>query len=57
MAFARFISKSVGRIIRATIGIVGLVPLTAGLFNLCLVRGYFEGRKNLEVIPRDAPQH
>lgn len=37
------------------IGIVGLVPLVAGIFNYCLigplVGGYFDGRKNLEGRP------
>jgi hypothetical protein len=71
MAFARFMSRPTGRIIRAVIGlalvalgfwmggaagivvgIVGLVPLAAGVFNFCLIGpligGYFDGRKNLE---------
>lgn len=71
MAFAKFMSEPIGRIIRAAvgialiaiaffvggimgliIGIVGLVPLAAGVFNFCLlgplVGGYFSGRKNLE---------
>jgi hypothetical protein len=84
MAFARFMSQPVGRVIRAVaglalmalgfviggtagivVGIVGLVPLAAGVFNFCLVGplvgGYFDGRKNLEGTPpesrRGAPQH
>lgn len=84
MAFARFMSRPIGRIIRAVIGlalialgfwmggvagivigIVGLGPLAAGIFNFCLVGplvgGYLSGRKNLEEGPREthrgAPQH
>lgn len=85
MAFARFMSQPVGRIIRAVlglvlialgffwiggtvgivVGLVGFVPLAAGLFNFCLVGplvgGYLDGRKNLEgtpaETPRGAPQH
>lgn len=84
MAFARFMSQPVGRVIRAVaglalialgiviggtagivVGIIGLAPLAAGVFNFCLVGplvgGYFDGRKNLEGRPpethRGAPQH
>ena len=47
------------------VGIVGLVPIAAGLFNVCLIGpligGYFDGRKNLEGVPpgthRGSPQH
>lgn len=84
MAFAKFMSEPIGRIIRAVaglaliavgfviggilglvIGIVGLVPLAAGVFNFCLfgplVGWHFSGRKNLESpAPHNrggAPQH
>lgn len=83
MAFAKFMSEPIGRIIRAVaglaligigflvggtvgliIGIIGLVPLAAGVFNFCLlgplVGGYFSGRKNLEAPTHTrggAPQH
>ena len=84
MAFARFMSRPIGRIIRVVvglalialgfwmggvaglaIGIVGLAPVAAGVFNFCLVGpvvgGYFSGKKNLEESPREthhgAPQH
>lgn len=84
MAFARFMSQPVGRVIRAVaglalvalgfgiggttglvVGIVGLVPLAAGVFNFCLIGpligGHFDGRKNLEGRPPStrsgAPQH
>lgn len=84
MAFARFMSQPIGRIIRAVagialivvgfliggttgliVGIIGLVPLAAGVFNFCLIGplagGYFSGRKNLESRPPQqrggAPQH
>ncbi|MGB3635798.1 MAG: YgaP-like transmembrane domain [Rubrobacteraceae bacterium] len=83
MAFAKFMSEPIGRIIRAAagialialaffvggtagliIGIVGLVPIAAGVFNFCLlgplVGGYFSGRKNLESPPQTrggAAQH
>lgn len=37
------------------VGIIGLVPLAAGIFNFCLVGplvgGYFSGEKNLEEPP------
>lgn len=47
------------------VGIVGLAPLAAGVFNFCLIGpligGYFSGRKNLESPPHQtrggAPQH
>jgi hypothetical protein len=47
------------------VGLIGFVPLAAGLFNFCLVGplvgGYFSGRNNLEGVPperhRGAPQH
>jgi hypothetical protein len=82
MAFARFMSRPVGRIIRAVVGlllvalgfwigggvgiflgVVGLVPVAAGVFNFCLIGpvigAHFDGRKNLEdeAPRRGAPQH
>lgn len=47
------------------VGMIGFVPLAAGVFNFCLigplVGGYLDGRKNLEGIPPEprtgAPQH
>lgn len=54
-----------GGAIGVLVGIVGLVPIAAGLFNFCLVGplvgGHFDGRKNLEGTPPrrhgGAPQH
>ena len=83
MAFAKFMSEPIGRIIQAAIGLAlivagffiggtvglvigvfGLAPLAAGVFNFCLlgplVVGYFSVRKNLESSPHThgrAPQH
>jgi hypothetical protein len=58
MAVARFLSTPIGRIIRAlaglglVVGVVGLMPMAAATFNICLigpfVGGYLDGRKNLE---------
>ena len=48
------------------VGLIGFVPVAAGVFNFCLVGpligGYFDGRKNLEDVPsggrhRGSPQH
>lgn len=55
----------VGGATGALIGIVGFVPVAAGVFNFCLIGpligGYFDGRKNLEGVPRGrhtgSPQH
>lgn len=68
-AVAGVVLIAVGIVIGGTtglvVGIIGLVPLAAGVFNFCLigplVGGYFSGRKNLEGPPPHArggqPQH
>lgn len=55
-AVAGLVLIALGFVIRRTtgivVGIVGLVPLAAGIFNFrligLLVRGFFDERKNLE---------
>lgn len=55
----------IGGITGIVVGVIGLAPLAAGIFNFCLigplVGGYFDGRKNLEGHPPEtrsgAPQH
>lgn len=54
----------IGGMVGLFVGVIGLAPLAAGVFNFCLigplVGGYFSGRKNLEVPPQThdgAPQH
>lgn len=71
MVFARFMSGTAGRLIRAIagillivlgffviggtvgtiVGVVGFVPLAAGIFNFCLLGpvfgGYFSGRQSM----------
>ena len=55
----------IGGVTGTVIGLLGFVPVTAGLFNFCLIGpligGYFDGRKNLEGAPpsdrRGSPQH
>lgn len=47
------------------VGVIGLVPIAAAAFNVCLIGpligGHFDGRKNLEGTPRTTargtPQH
>lgn len=47
------------------VGLIGFVPVAAGVFNFCLVGplvgAHFDGRKNLEGTPpagrRGSPQH
>lgn len=70
MAFAKFMSGTSGRLLRAVVGValilagflwiggtvgvivglVGFVPLAAGVFNFCLLAplfgAYFSGRRN-----------
>jgi hypothetical protein len=71
-------SQPAGRVIRAAlgflviggtagivVGIIGFVPLAAGVLNFCLVGplvvGHLDGHRNLEGAPprgrRGAPQH
>ena len=54
----------IGGVVGLFVGVIGLAPLAAGVFNFCLigplVGGYFSGRKNLEGPPQThvgAPQH
>ncbi|AHY48078.1 Protein of unknown function (DUF2892) (plasmid) [Rubrobacter radiotolerans] len=55
----------IGGVTGTVIGLLGFLPVAAGLFNFCLigplVGGHFSGRKNLEGTPpagrRGSPQH
>ena len=55
----------IGGPVGIVVGIIGFVPLAAGMLNFCLVgplvAGYLDGHRNLEGAPprgrRGAPQH